>query len=225
MTARATTAGSSRGTGSRALAQETPGTTESTPRSTPTVHGGRTATSCAPSANEGDRLILKRPSGRRWEILAVGKVTSPYYFESRLEDVEGWDLQHALNVEWRVGEPNVVDGLSRGTLRRVGKSELCELADRLWEDWRPVQREALPTAPDEVEDDDLVERLIDHGVPTDRAELIASTIWQIRKLASWYQRRGSNVGEHEIRTFLIVPLLLALGWAEQRIKSSSSNST
>lgn len=42
---------------------------------------------------EGDRLILKRPSGRRWEILAVGKVTSPYYFESRLEDVEGWDLQ------------------------------------------------------------------------------------------------------------------------------------
>lgn len=127
-------------------------------------------------------------------------------------------LAAALNVEWRVGEPNMVDGLSRGTLRRVGKSELCELADRLWEDWRPVQREALPTAPDEVEDDDLVERLIDHGVPTDRAELITSTIWQIRKLASWYQRRGSNIGEHEIRTFLIVPLLLALGWAEQRIK-------
>ena len=37
-------------------------------------------------------------------------------------------------------------------------------------------------------------------------------------MAKYYQEHGDDVGEHEIRTFLIVPLLMSLGWAEQRVK-------
>ena len=37
-------------------------------------------------------------------------------------------------------------------------------------------------------------------------------------MAKYYQEHGAEVGEHEIRTFLIVPLLMSLGWAEQRVK-------
>lgn len=48
--------------------------------------------------------------------------------------------------------------------------------------------------------------------------MTATTIGRLRRLARWYGSHGDQVGEHEIRTFLIVPLLLALGWAEQRIK-------
>jgi len=34
----------------------------------------------------------------------------------------------------------------------------------------------------------------------------------------WYQNQGHALGEHEARTFLVVPLLQALGWSEQKIK-------
>ena len=37
-------------------------------------------------------------------------------------------------------------------------------------------------------------------------------------MGKYYQEHGADVGEHEIRTFLIVPLLMSLGWAEQRVK-------
>jgi hypothetical protein len=45
----------------------------------------------------------------------------------------------------------------------------------------------------------------------------AAAISRIQRLARWYSRRAGWVSEHEIRTFLIVPLPLALGWPEQRI--------
>lgn len=168
---------------------------------------------------EGDVLILKRPAGRRWAVLAVGEVCSDYHYEPRLDDVEGWDLQHTRAVAWRAArDPVIVDGLSRGTLSRVGKGELRELAQSLLKELPAAGSEELPEASVEVTDDDLIERLVDRGLPTSRAEGIVSTIWRVRRLASWYQRSGASIGEHEIRTFLIVPLLLALGWAEQRIK-------
>lgn len=167
----------------------------------------------------GDILILKRPAGRRFEILAVGRVTSGYRFEPRLEDVDGWPLQHVLDVSWRQpDESMIVDGLRRGTLSRVQHEGARVTAASLFEQLQDRPVEELPVAAGEVTDDHLVERLIDHGVPAERAEIITSTIWRVRRLASWYQRRGDEIGEHEIRTFLIVPLLLALGWPEQRIK-------
>jgi hypothetical protein len=42
-------------------------------------------------------------------------------------------------------------------------------------------------------------------------------------MAKYYQEHGADVGEHEIRTFLIVPLLLSLGWAEQKVKIEWGN--
>jgi len=41
---------------------------------------------------------------------------------------------------------------------------------------------------------------------------------RLRRLADWYARVGEGLGEHEIRTFVVIPLLLALGWPEQRIR-------
>jgi hypothetical protein len=60
-------------------------------------------------------------------------------------------------------------------------------------------------------------------LPGQQAELIANAIWRIRRLAKYYQEHAQDVGEHEIRTFLIVPLLLSLGWAEQRVKIEWAN--
>lgn len=53
------------------------------------------------------------------------------------------------------------------------------------------------------------------------AELFVKVVHRIRDLGQWYRdrvREGIKVKEHETRTFLIVPLLLALGWPEQKLK-------
>jgi len=64
---------------------------------------------------------------------------------------------------------------------------------------------------------------MEYGLPTSTAQDIASTIWKLRRIARWYNRHGRDVGEHEIRTFLIVPLLTSLGFAEQKLKIEWKN--
>src|SRR5205814_882412 len=51
------------------------------------------------------------------------------------------------------------------------------------------------------------------------AENISDTIGRIEKLAKWYIANSSSflATEHEIRTFLVIPFLHALGWSSQRI--------
>lgn len=170
---------------------------------------------------EDDLIVLKRPSGQQWQIIAVGRVSGPYTWDVRLGDVEGWDLQHSLPVAWRVPKQDVViGGLTRGTLRRVNKPAARRAIQELWERLEGQERPAasLPEPAHELKDEVLIDRLMRRGVATGQAETIQQAIWRIRRLAGWYLRHGGSVGEHEVRTFLIVPLLMALGWPEQRIK-------
>jgi hypothetical protein len=167
----------------------------------------------------GDLLVLKRPAGRRWRILAVGKVAGPYVYREELGDVEGWDLQHTLPVTWH--EPQgelVVTGLRRGTLARVNDATAREHALAVWDSGTPRPTQELPPPAKAMETDDVIALLMERGLPAAQAEATATTIRRLRRLAHWYRDHDDQVGEHEIRTFLIVPLLLALGWAEQRIK-------
>jgi len=170
---------------------------------------------------EDDLVLLKRgAAGGRWAVEAVGRVDGRYAYEPRLEDVEGWDLQHTVPVRWRVpDQPTLTRGLTRGTLKGVNKPAVQELAHRLWDELADHERERQPLPPqaDALEDEALIGQLIDRGIASGRAEEIQRTIWRIRRLARWYGRKAAWVSEHEIRTFLIVPLLLALGWPEQRI--------
>lgn len=80
-----------------------------------------------------------------------------------------------------------------------------------------------PTRP--VEDAQILEFLIREGMRPAQAEDLTSAFRRIRLLATYYYEhcRWSDVREHETRTFLIMPLLLALGWAEQQVKSNSAS--
>lgn len=170
---------------------------------------------------QGDLLILKRGAPQReWSVEAVGRVEGPYYVEPRLEDVEGWDLRHMVPVRWRVPDKPVrMSNLVRGTLKGVNQPSVQKHASELWDTLADRERTPveLPPKPTELNDEGLINHLIDEGVASGRAEDIQQIIWRIRRLAQWYERKGRRVSEHEIRTFLIVPLLLALGWPEQRI--------
>lgn len=69
----------------------------------------------------------------------------------------------------------------------------------------------------------MIDILINNGLRPKDAEDFTQTINRIRRLVKWYQSKGTNIKEHETRTFLIVPLLLALGWPEQKLKIEWNN--
>ncbi|GAI08560.1 unnamed protein product, partial [marine sediment metagenome] len=66
--------------------------------------------------------------------------------------------------------------------------------------------------------EDLINYLINNGLRPKDAEDLAQTIARIRRLVRWYWSYGADIKEHETRAFLILPLLFALGWSEQRLK-------
>jgi len=173
------------------------------------------------SMSDGDLVVLKRPSGRRWDMVAVGRVKSGYDHLEVFGDVDGWDLQHCRQVAWREPrEQTIVDGLRRGTFCAVSAAnvEVRKKALALWESGAERSPEPIPKPPRILEVDELVDRLVEHGLSVNDAETVSSTIWRLRRLAGWYSSRGAGVGEFEIRSFLIIPLLLAVGWPEQSLR-------
>jgi hypothetical protein len=173
---------------------------------------------------KGDFVALKRPSGSRWEIVAVGEVTSDYLFADVFGDVDGWDLQHCRQVRWKKPKTQtIVEGFRRGTLIGVNHQQAIAEANQVWKDGDEVASLPIPKEPEEISVDQLIDSLMVKGLPGQAAEVIAGTIWRLRRIAKWYSSHGSDVGEHEIRTFLIVPLLTSLGWAEQKIKIEWNN--
>jgi hypothetical protein len=172
----------------------------------------------------GDLIALKRPIARQWEIIAVGEIVSEYVYQEAFRDVEGWDLQHCRLVRWKKPiNPVFVSGLTRGTLKHINNQQTVAAISQVWSSGKEVQSLSVPAAPEEISFDEVIEALIVDGLPGQRAELIATTVWRLRRMAKWYSEHSSDVGEHEIRTFLIVPLLISLGWAEQKVKIEWNN--
>jgi hypothetical protein len=140
-----------------------------------------------------------------------------------LRDFDGWDLRAYCFVRWHVPEkPIPTDGLTRATIQHVKSQILKRLADKLIETTRPrtdeeIEPEPIPTRP--VSDQEILEHLIEHGLRPSSAEELTQAFNRIRLLAQYYHgRTWEDIREHETRTFLVIPLLLALGWAEQQIK-------
>jgi hypothetical protein len=173
---------------------------------------------------EGDIVVLKRPSGKLWEVLAIGTVESGYVYSSAFDDVEGWDLQHCRRVKWVKSEGwELMAGLARGTFKRIDKKDTIQRIDELLKSGVIKPPEQIPEPAIELDDEDLIDDLIRHGLRPKDAEEFTQTIQRIRRLVKWYYSSGEDVKEHETRTFLIVPLLLALGWSEQRLKIEWKN--
>jgi hypothetical protein len=173
---------------------------------------------------EGDLVVLKRPNGYKWEIVAVGEIASDYLFMDIFSDVDGWDLQHCRQVNWKTPtSQTVIAGLRRGTFVGVNHQQAVAEVQQVWAVGSKVTTIPIPDEPEEISIDQLIDALMVEGLSGQSAELIANTIWRLRRIAKWYGSHGSDVGEHEIRTFLIVPLLISLGWAEQKVKIEWNN--
>ncbi len=172
----------------------------------------------------GHKVALKRPAGRdQWQVLAVGVVESGYQWMPVFDDVEGWDIRHGRRVEWRkpADGPQTMGGFTRGTLNKIKKEQTRQAVETIWESGKRIETSALPSPLEKLSGEDLMHNLVDHGMEEEEAETFVEVVHRIRDLAQWYRdrvREGVKVKEHETRTFLIVPLLLALGWPEKKLK-------
>jgi hypothetical protein len=171
----------------------------------------------------GDIILLKRGLS---EFIAAGRViecngiVSGDGDKAWLCDFDGWDLSGYCYVEWHVpDQAELAPGLRMGTIYQTNRSEHLQVAARLLAaPLRAAVGEPSPTQP--VGDDAMLSFLIQQGLRVAAADELTNALRRIRLLAEYYYNnwRWQDIREHETRTFLVVPLLLALGWAEQQLK-------
>lgn len=171
-----------------------------------------------------DVMILKRGNSR---IAAVGRVVERGGKHVGVDDkewleVDGWYLPAYCYVRWHRPSQDVeVGGLTRKTMERAHQHELQEIARQILTECPSyASRITDPPPTREVSDEEILEFLIQEGLSPTVAEDLTSALRRVRLLARYYRDRSrwEDVREHETRTFLILPVLLALGWSEQQMK-------
>jgi hypothetical protein len=176
----------------------------------------------------GDCVVLKRGSSK---IIAAGIVVKRgdsgccgVEGKEWLRDFDGWDLPAYCYVDWHRPEKEIsVPGLRQGTIYRIDHDRPKKVARRLLEN-EPIclpRKEPAPTAP--LSTKQIEDFVIAESHRPIVAEELSRAVGRIGGLAKYYRqeihwKKWEDVREHETRTFLIVPLLLALGWTEQQIK-------
>lgn len=166
--------------------------------------------SFADEVQVGDVLVLRCGSS---EMIDAGIVASHYMYLGQFDDVNGWDLQHARRVRWcQLPVPHdfgsaVFTGSAFG---RVQHSDVLQQVRRFLNspptEW---QMASLPALPDE--EPDLIE------VP-DAVQDIVALACDLGSGLYWNSGVfGPTPSENEMVAHLVVPLLRALGWPQERI--------
>lgn len=185
--------------------------------------GGDAQRAAMARVKAGDTILLKRGVT---EFLAAGKVVlrdgvvSGDGNKEWLHDFDGWDLAAYCYVEWHVPtHPIPAQGLRQGTIYETAQPQHLAVAKTLLD--APGERfSPEPAATEAIEDESLLAFLIRMGLPVSSADELTKALRRIRLLAHYYYHNWNwgEIREHETRTFLVTPLLLALGWSEQQLK-------
>jgi len=180
----------------------------------------------------GDRIVLKK--GRSL-IQAAGIVTerdgrcSGHRDKDWLLQFDGWRLPDYCFVEWhRPPQPVQLQEmvLHRRTFAGLNNKEVQRMVeDILSEKSVPLEITPEPAPTRKVTTEEILDCLVADGLSIGAAEGFTGALQRIVRLASYYWRQceWEDIREHETRTFLNIPLLLALGWPEQQIKIELTN--
>ena len=185
--------------------------------------GGDKPCAAMRAVQEGDTILLKRgvtgflAAGK---VLTRGRVASGDGDKDWLHDFDGWDLPAYCNVEWHIAPQSApAQRLRQGTIYQTEIEEHLEAAKSLLAG-EVAAPKCEPGPTEAVDDDTILSFLIQKGLPVSRADQLTEALRRIRLLASYYYNNWNwdEIREHEARTFLVTPLLLALGWSEQQLK-------
>jgi len=186
--------------------------------------GGETQITTMNEVNLGDIVVLKRGIQ---EILAAGVVVERNGIykgccdKEWLRDFDGWDLPAYCYVEWKKTENQIItNGLTRATIQKLHQEKHKKIANDILKTGIPIQVSQEPEETKKVSDDEILKFLIKEGLRPSSADELTNTISKIRLLADYYYNNCNweDIRENETRAFLVIPLLLALGWSEQQLK-------
>ncbi len=162
--------------------------------------------------------IVVFTSGNKIEAAGLVTQAAQEINKEWLEDFDGWILTSYCHVAWRVPIEQSSLGWRGRTICRIHKKADKDIADEILEngDIRPPCRE--PQEVRKVEVDEILNFLEDE-MKASPADELKNAISRIQSLAEHYfNNHWGKIREHETRTFLVIPLLLALGWKEEQIK-------
>ena len=171
---------------------------------------------------DGDIVVLK--FGRK-KIFGVGVIVGDYEWLEEFSDIDGWDLQHVRRVKWLwKGENNpkefATSTLTIETTTRINKLEVLEWLETLAIEETAYERKlvTLPKSSNkkEVKFDEVSEYLFDQGVSRNSVKSLIIEINDLLHITKWYNKFGYP-SEAETLTYLVVPLLRALGWTRQKM--------
>jgi type I site-specific restriction endonuclease len=182
----------------------------------------------AEEMQHGDIIIM-----RSREKVYIG-VVGDYFYNDVFNDVDNFSQQHGRYVTWY--EPQQQDysiylppRLSR--LQRLNQAKEAKIEESIEKNNVMIEKnrrhttKKIPEEAKSVDAEKLIKDLIDEGLSSGQAESVVAAFRRVRRLGGWYndhwkerEDAKEDISEHETRTFLIVPFLLALGWPEQRLK-------
>jgi len=189
--------------------------------------GGTSQIAAMREVKKGDLIAIKEGISHivaAGEVVERGGKSTGYGDKSWLLDFDGWELPAYCYVDWHVPEkPIASDGLTMGTIKRLLQDKPKKIIDDLLS--LPVHScDPEPAETRVIGDDQLLKHLIAKGLKASLATDLTNTLRKIRLLAEYYYEEcdWEDVREHETRSFLVIPLLLALGWSEQQLKIEMS---
>jgi hypothetical protein len=174
-------------------------------------------------AHRGDIVLLRLGTG---EVLTVGEIgDDAAEWLDAFSDVDGWDLQHARRVRWFPNTANTFPTRTLGGQVRTFAAVNVESV-RAWveslnipEGERFRDLRLLPAAGATLYAAELGRRLFIEGLPSDQVDKLVALFSVLERVASWYsndtKRPKGRPSEQETVCYLVVPLLLSLGWSQQ----------
>ena len=177
----------------------------------------------AEDVQDGDLVVLRLGTS---EVFGVGEVVGGYEWHDEFGDVDGWNLQHVRRVRWlwRYGDgPQSFDAYALkwgDTTQRLDAGPVTEWVSSLHIPRNDHCRDLTALLPSadmpEATVGQVSEYLFDQGVASNSIATLLDGIGELTRIAKWYQR-SSKPSEHETVAYLVVPLLRALGWTQQRM--------
>lgn len=175
----------------------------------------------------GHFVLLRR--GHR--VVAFGLVEQDTYeWDERFDDVYGWDLQHSRRILWQDHLMNRLEDIQRETdlfsqrrqiptFTRVRDESVLSSIRSLFPECRTRPHRPLPDPPSNLlHDEQLGEGLFSRGLSLQAVDSLLTAIGRQRRLLKWYYEHGVASGrptEHEVVAYMVLPMLLSLGWSEQ----------
>lgn len=179
----------------------------------------------AEDMSDGDLVVIRIGTS---EVFGVGVIVGGYGWSELFADMDGWDLQHYRRVRWLwkgASEPKVFEkyDLKLGDTTQLLSEDSSEV--REWLSGLNFTEEELAKPlvilPENhsplVSHSEIAEYLYDYGVSSTSIETLLREFSELQRIAKWYTKRENAPSESETVTYLVVPLLRALGWTPQRM--------